>query len=568
MAEGEHLEFIVNRSPDFIYLITDDFVYEFANEAYCEAIGRSRDEVEGHSLKEVWGAERFASEIRPVLERCFGGETAEYVQPFRFEGVERQMRVSCHPYDRDDNGRSMALVFAHDITRLSQIEARLTQYEFVDPLTGLLNRRSLNVILDKELYRGTRSAGSVTHALLFISIRDFASIYQSYGPEFADLLLENTGIRVRESLRDGDFVFRFDGTDLTVLITDIQQPADAAIVAEKIHDAISVPYSYRGIDVYLSSVIGVSVFPTDAKESTTMLRNANSAVVEAVKRNTPYVLYDREMHEKAIARVQLKTQLQHAFEQNEFVLHYQPFVDANGTIVGAEALVRWNHPERGLLYPGSFISVAEETRLISAIDKWALFEVCRELKRFEDLPDFFISMNISAKDLLDLYIVEAAQQALAGAGHISPRRLKLELTESISMDDPEKSIQTMEALIALGLDVWIDDFGTGQSSLSYLKHLPAAVLKIDRIFIEQIADDEDDRQYLRSIVAAIRSRGKRVIIEGVGTREQMDQLEGLSFEYLQGFFFSKGVPAADLLRLVSDGRPLPVVQPVHRPTTV
>jgi EAL domain-containing protein (putative c-di-GMP-specific phosphodiesterase class I)/GGDEF domain-containing protein len=389
-------------------------------------------------------------------------------------------------------------------------------------------------------------------------LRDYATIHQSYGPDFADILLENTGLRVKQTVRDSDYVFRFDGTDLTVLLTDIKQAADAAIVAEKISEAISLPYSYKDIDVRLVSVIGVSIYPTDSPDSRTLIRNANSAVAEATRLQAPYLLYDREMHDKAIARVTLKTELQRAFEARQFVLHYQPFVDRDGNIVGAEALIRWNHPERGLLYPGAFIGVAEETRLITAIDKWALFEVCRELRQFQDEPDFFISINISARDLLDQFLVEAAQQALAVAGNISARRLKLELTESISMDDPQRSIETMQALISLGLDVWIDDFGTGQSSLSYLKDLPATVLKIDRAFIEQIADNADDREYLQSIVAAIRSRGKRVIIEGVSTREQLDQLTDVPFEYMQGFYFSKGVPAGDLLKLVTDRQPLPV----------
>ena len=557
MAGGERFKFIVNRSPDFIGLINADYVYEFANDSYCSAVERPYDEVVGHSVEEILGSDKFATNLKSVLDRCFSGEVVEYIDVFRIGDIDKHMHVTYFPYSEDDDGRPYALVFSHDITRLTEIETRLTRYEFVDPLTGLLNRRSLNVILDKEIYRGQRSNEEVYHALVFISLRDFASIHQSYGPDFADILLENTGLRVKQTVREGDYVFRFDGTDLSVLLTDIKQAADAAIVAEKIHDAISLPYSYKGIDVRLLSVIGVAIYPTDSPDSYSLIRNANSAVAEATKLRLPYLLYDREMHEKAIARVTLKTELQHAFESREFVLHYQPFVDRDGVIAGAEALIRWNHPERGLLYPGAFIGVAEETRLISAIDKWALFEVCRELVRFEEVPGFFISINISARDLLDEYLVEAAQQALAVAGNNSPERLKLELTESISMDDPGRSIETMRSLINLGLDVWIDDFGTGQSSLSYLKHLPAVVLKIDRVFIEQIADNADDREYLRSIVSAIRSRGKRVIIEGVSSKEQMDQLTDIPFEYLQGFYFSKGVPADDLLKLVTDNRPLP-----------
>ena len=564
MAGRDRFEFIVNRSPDFITLINSDYVYEFVNDSYRVAIDKTYDEVVSHSVEEIWGRDKFTTSIQPVLDRCFEGEIVEYIDVFRFGSFEKHMHVTYYPYSENGAGRPYALVFSHDITRLTEIETRLTRYEFVDPLTGLLNRRSLNVILDKEIYRGQRANDDVYRAVIFISLREFAAIHQSYGPEFADILLENTGLRVKQTVRDSDYVFRFDGTDLTVLLTDIKRAADAAIVAEKIHDAITLPYSYKGIDIRLVSVIGVSIYPTDGTDSQTLIRNANSAIVEAAKIQAPYLLYDSETHEKAIARVTLKSELQRAFEARQFVLHYQPFVDRNGTIVGAEALIRWNHPNRGLLYPGAFIGLAEETRLISAIDKWALFEVCHELGRWEHLPDFFISINISARDLLDQYLVEAVQQALAAAGDISPGRLKLELTESISMNDPGRSIETMKELMALGLDVWIDDFGTGQSSLSYLKHLPAVVLKIDRVFIEQIADNADDREYLRSIVAAIRSRGKKVIIEGVSSQEQMEQLTDIQFEYLQGFHFSKGVLADDLHKLVTDHGTLPVA--VHAET--
>jgi len=557
MAGDERFKFIVNRSSDFISLINSDHVYEFANEAYCAAMGVDPEDVRGRMVSSVVGNERYMANLRPVLERCLSGETIEFIDVMSVGDIEKHLHVTCSPFREDGEQAGNVLVVSHDITRLTEIETRLTRYEFIDPLTGLLNRRSLDVVLDREIYRAQRSRTPVIHALAFISLQDFDQIHQSYGPEFADILLENTGLRVRQTVRETDYVFRFDGTVLTVLLTDITHAADAAIVTEKILDTISMPYSFNNIETRLDCVIGVSLYPSDGTDSKDLTRNANSAIVEAKKRRVPYLLYDSEVHEKAIARIVLKSELQRAFEARQFLLHYQPFVKPDGTVAGAEALIRWNHPDRGLLFPASFIDVAEETRLISSIDKWALFEVCRELATWESEPRFFISINISARDLLDQYLVEAAQQALAAAGGIEPNRLKLELTESISMDDPDRSIDTMKALMDLGLEVWIDDFGTGQSSLSYLKHLPAGVLKIDRVFIDQIADSEDDREYLQSIVSAIRSRGKRVIIEGVSTAAQVEQLKQIRYEYLQGFYFSRGVPAADLRPIVEQKLTLP-----------
>jgi EAL domain-containing protein (putative c-di-GMP-specific phosphodiesterase class I) len=262
-------------------------------------------------------------------------------------------------------------------------------------------------------------------------------------------------------------------------------------------------------------------------------------------------MYEQATHDLAIARIALRSELQRAFELRQFVLHYQPFVDMNGKPHGAEALIRWQHPSQGLLLPASFIDLAEETRLIGAIDRWALFEVCRQLASWSDIDDFFVSINISARDLLDEYLVEVVRLALESAGRVDPSRLKLELTERISMDDPDTSIRTMQTLIELGIDVWIDDFGTGQSSLSYLKHLPARVLKIDKVFIDQIADNDEDREYLSSIARAIRSRGKRIVIEGVSTAEQLKQLRTIDCELLQGYYFSKAVGADEVRRLMS-----------------
>jgi diguanylate cyclase (GGDEF)-like protein/PAS domain S-box-containing protein len=548
---------IVNRSNDFITLIDRSYTYQFANSAYCAAIERPKDEIEGHTVSEVWGEEKFRTRLKAVIDQCLSGEVVEYIDSFKFGPFRKHMHVCYYPFE-EDGEPTHALVFSHDITRLTEIETRLTQYEYLDPVTGLFNRRSLRVILDKEVYRAKRQKTPVAHALMFISLEGFPKLNQSFGPDLADIILENTGIRVRGLLRDSDYVFRFDGTELTVLLTDVTRPEDAGIVAEKLHDAITLPYSHHGVEIGIEATIGIAVFPGDGETSVDLIQNAASAVVEARSKHEPYALFKKSLHEEAIARAALKSELVRAFEARQFVLHYQPFVDEEGTIVGAEALIRWNHPSRGLLYPASFVTLAEETRLISAIDKWALYEVCRQLDEWSALEDFYISMNISARDLLDEYLVEAVELALQRASGVPAARLKLELTERISMDDPDRSIRTMQALIDMGVDVWIDDFGTGQSSLAYLKELPATVLKIDRVFIEQIADNEDDLIYLDSIIRAIRSRRKRVVIEGVSTAEQAAAVRKIGCELIQGYYFSKPIPAHQLHELLARGAKLPL----------
>jgi len=556
MAKRNRFEYMINRSHDFVTLINADYVYEFANVPYCEAIEKDQEAVVGLTVAEVWGNERFSNKLRPHIDRCLAGETVEYIDSFRYGTFEKHMHVTYYPYG-EDGGPTHALVYSHDITRLTEIETKLTHYEYLDPLTGLFNRRSLNVILEKEIYRARRSRHDETHALIHVSLEGFAEVHQSFGAELADILLENTGLRVRQAVRESDFVFRFEGTELTVLLTNIGHAEDAAIVATKLHDAITLPYKYQGMELTISARIGIAIFPTDGAESAELIRNANSAVLEAKRQGVVYCLYDQGVHEAAIARVTLKTELVNAFEQHQFVLHYQPFVNEHGHPVGAEALIRWNHPTRGLLYPGAFIGLAEETRLISAIDKWALYEVCRQLSEWSEMRDFYISINISARDLLDEYLVDAVSLALQRAPGVPPNRLKLELTERISMDDPERSIRTIRAIMDLGVDVWIDDFGTGQSSLAYLKQLPASVLKIDKVFIDQIANDEEDLVYLESIIRAIRSRGKSVVIEGVTDEDQVRRLRAIGCDLMQGYYFSEPVSAPTLLGLLTPGGALP-----------
>lgn len=560
MADGWRYETLVNRSHDFVALVNRECVYEYANEAFCGAANRAREEVVGREVREVWGENRFQTRMRSVIDQCLAGEIVEYVESTGATEGQRTFHVRCRPFSEDGGEPTHVLFTSHDITHLTEIEHRLTHYEFIDPVTGLFNRRSLDVILDKELFKAQRSPVPVTHALLVIDLEHLDTVQQSFGLDLADLLLENSGVRVKQTVRDSDFVFRIDGSTLTVLLTGVSHGEDAAIVAEKVVEAICVPYSYEGVDVQVGARLGIAVYPQDGASSRELLAHATTALAEARAGGLDFCLYEQAMHQRAVARVALKSELQRAFESRQFLLHYQPFVDADGHPKGAEALIRWNHPARGLLYPGEFIGLAEETRLITAIDKWALYTACRQLAEWADIPDFFISINVSTRDLLDEYLVEVVGYALERAGQVHPSRLKLELTERISMDDPDRSMDTMRQLEEMGVEVWIDDFGTGQSSLSYLKHLPAHVLKIDKVFVDTI-DNEDDRVYLESIARAIRSRRKKIVIEGVASAYQVELLRGIETTYLQGYYFCRPIGPSELRALIDRSPTLPEREP-------
>jgi diguanylate cyclase (GGDEF)-like protein len=417
-----------------------------------------------------------------------------------------------------------------------------------DPVTGLLSRRSLPLLVEQEVTRARRT-GNPPIALLFVMLRDFKQINQMHGHRVGDLLLENSGLRIRETVRKSDYVFRWEGTNLVVLLPDLATRLDAILVAEKLHSAVTIPYRFRGLDLAPGCHVGIAVFPDDSTDSDELFNCANSAVIEAERRDEPFLYYDQETHQKASDRLTLKTGLQRAFERNELELYYQPIVRRDHSIAGAEALMRWNHPTRGVLGPASFIELAEDSRLIAPIDKLALYGACHQLGKMTANPSFFITLNVSATNLSDPTFPMIVSQAIRDTGLSDPSRLKLELTESGTGEHRDQFVTVMTEIQSLGVEIWIDDFGTGQSSLSYLKYLPVSTVKIDKDFVTELGSDTTDIDYLRGIVETVRSRGKPIVIEGVGTEDQLRLVEGLNVEFLQGFYFARPMPAEELMKL-------------------
>jgi diguanylate cyclase (GGDEF)-like protein/PAS domain S-box-containing protein len=549
-------EYIVNVSRDFITLINRDYVYEIVNDSYCREMGLSKEQVLNRRVSAVWGEEKFEASIRKHLDDCFGGQEIHYMDSFKFGPFVKYMHVSYYPF-RKDGRITHALVFSHDITRLGEIESRLSNYEYRDPVTGLFNRRSLNIILEKEIEKAKRSRSEKLRALLFIALENMARVNQVHGHEIGDLLLENTGLRIRRALRGSDFVFRFEGNQLTAILTNISRSTDAGKVAQKIHNAVAVPYDFKGTEILIACSIGIAVYPEDGEERNLLIQRAASALEEAKKRGTGFLLFNAELHREAQERLRLESDLAKAFDEKQFQLHFQPVVDPEGRIRGAEALIRWQHPRRGNVPPMDFIPLAEETGLIQAIGRWTLFTACQQLAGW-DLPEgFYVSVNLSVRDFSDPQLPELLDTAMSKAGMKDPSRLKLEITETRCMEDPERTIRRIAELKEKGIDTQIDDFGSGYSSLGYLKKLPVRTFKIDRLFVEALAESQEERDYLGRIIDTIRSRRKQVVVEGVGTAEQFAFLKEMRCDLLQGFYFSRPVPAPDFEKLLRLGAPLP-----------
>ncbi len=544
-------EHIVNLSNDFITLIDRRYRYVIANDSYCREMQKPRDLIVGHTVAEVWGENRFLSPIKGYLDRCFNGEEVNNIDKFKFGPFMKYMHITYFPYRDESGGITGALVFSHDITRISEIESKLTNYEYRDPVTGLFNRRSLEVILDKEIEKARLSEKEDLRAVVIMGLSGIEEIAQLHGYEIADLLLENTGLRFRKALRPSDYVFRFDGNDLAAVLTDVPDKTSLAALASSIYNEVTTPYLHHDQSITVSCAIGIALYPDDGDSAEAVTRSALSAMAEARRRREPYMIFDAKLHEASRRQLLLQGELANSFRQEELFLEYQPMVTPHGRIVGAEALIRWRHPTRGVVMPMDFIPLATTTGLIDKIGRWVLFNACAQARRWASLSENFISINLSASEFRGAHLLDNLSHALKRADNLSPDRIRLEITETESMVDPEATIRRMQDLKRMGIETFVDDFGTGHSSLSYLKELPASALKIDKTFIQHVDTYEDERQFLRCLIDIIKIRKKQVIVEGISSPAQAWVSNTLACDLMQGYLFSPPVPAAEYEKLLA-----------------
>jgi diguanylate cyclase (GGDEF)-like protein/PAS domain S-box-containing protein len=564
-------EDLINASRDLITLIDRSYTYEVANDSYCRAIDKPRSEILGKTVAEVWGQARFESAIKGHLDACLAGRVVEYVERFQFGPFDRHMHVTYSPYQGESGEITHVVVCSHDITHISQIESKLTQYEFKDPTTGLFNRKSLDIILDKEIAQAKRSEDSL-RGLLFISVENLGNVNEVFGAATGDLLLENTGLRIQKCISPSDFLFRFVGNELTCILVHLDRPADAGRIARQIVEQVKIPYQYQGADIRIGCCVGIAIYPNDGEDSRTVIGRASAAMRSARRAHMEYQFHNPEEHSRASERMTLETDMQRAFDKEQFSLVYQPIVEASGKIKGAEALIRWRHPDKGNVPPGAFLPLAMESGFIHSISKWVLYTAAEQVARWSTRHGIYVSVNLSAEDFANTNLAEVLASALRRAGVSTPGFLKLEITESQCMIDPEGTVMQMERLDAAGFDMFIDDFGTGNSSLGWLKRLPAGTVKIDRSFVDESMRSSEDLEFLTNIVALARSRRKRVILEGIGTFQQYELLKGLTVDGLQGFYFGSPLsPDAFGAMLATEARlPLPAsasVPPSARPST-
>lgn len=432
---------------------------------------------------------------------------------------------------------------ATDITERKLLEEKLVHNAFYDALTGLPNRILFINRLEQAIAQSKHNPDDL-FAVLFLDLDRFKVVNDSLGHLVGDQLLVTLAQRLQQCLQPGDTVARLGGDEFTILLSHIQSIEDATCIAENIHQALKSPFNLCGYEVFMTASIGIALGTNKYAQPADLLRDADTALYRAKEQSqTGHIVFDTTMYDRAVTLLQLETDLRWAIERQELCLYYQPIICMKtGTITGFEALVRWQHPERGLISPAEFIPIAEETGLIIPIGQWVLTESCQQLRQwqlqFPAIKPLTINVNLSGKQFSQPNLIEQISQILEDT-NLNPSNLKLEITETAIIASPEKATSVLKQLKAFGLQLCIDDFGTGYSSLAYLHNFPIDVLKIDRSFVNRIDSDTEQFAIVRAIVTLADNLGMSVVAEGVETIDQLVQLKLLQCQKAQGYLFSK-----------------------------
>jgi diguanylate cyclase (GGDEF)-like protein/PAS domain S-box-containing protein len=529
------------------------------NSTFAAIVGGKRNDLVGKPVGDLYERRVERDELASMLQDA-GMLNGVEVELRRIDGARVWVLQNLALVGQGENAMIHATVV--DISDRKRAEEQIEFHAYHDVLTHLPNRRLFTDRLALGINRARRSGRSL--AVMFIDLDHFKTVNDTLGHTSGDELLLEMSQRLRDCIREDDTVARLGGDEFTIILSELRHPEDAAQVAQKILEAVQVPMTIAGAPIDLSASIGIALYPVDGFDVETLLRNADSAMYRAKEsgRNN-YQLCTDEMKTRALERLSLETRLRKAMQLNQLILHYQPQVNlATGRVVGVEALVRWNDPERGLIEPLAFIPIAEESRLILPIGEWVLHNACMQARQWRDrgLAPLRVAVNLSARQFQQYDLADLVRRTIVDA-RIDPSVLELEITETTAMQNAELSVEVLRSLCEIGVAISIDDFGTGYSSLNYLKRFPINAVKVDRAFVGGVATNESDDAIVSAVIAIARTLRLRVVAEGVETEDQFAFLQRRQCDEAQGFYFSPPLIAGEITSALIDHPIISMRQP-------
>jgi diguanylate cyclase (GGDEF)-like protein/PAS domain S-box-containing protein len=539
----------ITASIDGIGILDDKLEFTYVNDAFAKLYGYPTPEAMiGRLFYDLYDESehlRLVSSVLPSVRQRgrWRGEAAGK----RRDGFFFPQEISLTTIE----GGGMVCV-VRDITERTYAEEQIKHLAYHDALTGLPNRLLFKDRLTVALSHSQRDRGRL--AVLFLDLDRFKIINDSLGHNIGDSLLQAVAARVASCVRESDTLARLGGDEFTLLLPTLTHQEDAAFVAQKILEAVRYPFHIEGREFFITTSIGISLFPEDGTDAATLIKNADTAMYQAKEQGRDnYQLFNAFVNAKALQRIALEHGLRRALANDELELHYQPIFDfRSGRITGMEALLRWRHPEMGSIPPAVFIPIAEATGVMVPIGTWVIRTACRQAKTWHDLgfKHLSLAVNLSVTQLQQPDLVARVKEVLEETG-LPARLLELEITESSAMNSPETSIRTLYDLKKLGIRISLDDFGTGHSSLSYLKRFPIDTLKIDQSFVRDINSDPDTAAIVTAIIAMAHSLRLKVIAEGVEYSDQATFLKRYLCDQMQGYLIKPPVPAEEFAELIA-----------------
>lgn len=549
----------VEQSPSMVLITDARGAIEYVNEEFVEVTGYSAEEVMGRNPKLLSSGESDPHIYEQMWQAISAGEDwhGELINATR-DGANYWASLSISPITNELGEITHYVSISEDISRQKETQVQIERLAFYDPLTKLGNRRLFREQLDLELRKVQRQGSGL--GMLYLDLDNFKQINDGLGHDVGDMLLQQVAERLRETLRGSDIIARLGGDEFVVLLPESHRDG-LTRVAHKLIERLVEPYQLLGQSVIVTASVGITVAPEDGRDAAQLMKNADLAMYRAKHQGrNNFQFFTDEMNDEVMRRILFEKEMRRGLEEGQFELHYQPqwALEDEVRLVGVEALVRWQHPQRGWVAPGEFIQMAEELGLIVPLGEWVISEACRQMAPLQS-PDrqLLVAVNLSLRQFRDPNLLTHIRTSLEQSG-LPPECLELEITESMVMDDEERVLKILQSLRELGVQLAIDDFGSGYSSLSYLKKLPVHQLKVDSSFVRDIPHDRNDMEITAAVIAMAHKLGLGVVAEGIETPEQLSFLRQHHCDTGQGYLLARPVPFNELETLLAEHHWQPV----------